>query len=309
MSTDERVKIEDYIIGEYFSTSPQITNQLSFDGLATVTAYSSTPSASVVATCPGNKVVQSVTFASFGNPAGGSNGATPTTLSITDVGSCHSIDSTAKVSRACLGQHSCTLDATADGYPAATECALPTSVFNVVGGGCCRDVNGGTGGASVAKHDDIPTLAACEAICEEAPVCTGIEYNTAHMCEVHTMDIDHTNNNDDCQCYVYEQGNLRSRLAVELACITPLLPASAGLATDSAGGGQMSMASAGNSVVVLVIAVGALIVVAVGTIAHSRHKKVASPSQFILHDHPHKLEWDDGVLSESSTMARSVSEF
>jgi hypothetical protein len=129
------------------------------------------------------------------------------------------------------------------------------------------------------------------------------------MCEVHTMDIDHTNNNDDCQCYVYEQGNLRSRLAVELACITPLLPASAGLATDSAGGGQMSMALAGNSVVVLVIAVGALIVVAVGTIAHSRHKKVASPSQFILHDHPHKLEWDDGVLSESSTMARSVSEF
>lgn len=306
MSAEDRIELEDYLIGEYFSVPGPKSGLLPYSAtLESVTAYSD---ANPTAFCPGNKIVHSVTFASFGNPAGGSGGPTPTSLSSNSVGSCHSTDSIAKVSRTCLGQSSCTPGSGTMDFPAAEDCTSDQIyTFQHVGVGCCRDENGGTGDTSRIVHNGIGTMDECQQLCVATPGCTGVERTINGVCEVHTMVIHHDNGNGFCDCFRYVANPAVSRLAFEVSCATPLPgvvhpldSANTVLATSPDDNAEQSSTHSvqSTSQVLAVALVSTVLVAIVGVVTQYRKGFTNKPTHF---EPEEELEWDDHTLIAEPT--------
>ena len=71
--------------------------------------------------------------------------------------------------------------------------------------GCCREPGGGMGDDPMTTYDQIESIDQCLEACEADSACTAIEFRLEdQVCEIHTTTIDHTNDGQQCVCYVKE---------------------------------------------------------------------------------------------------------
>lgn len=71
--------------------------------------------------------------------------------------------------------------------------------------GCCRQPDGGMGDDPMTTYDQVGSIDQCLEACEADSACTAVEFRLAdQVCEIHTTQIDHTNDGRQCVCYVKE---------------------------------------------------------------------------------------------------------
>jgi PKD repeat protein len=92
--------------------------------------------------------------------------------------------------------------------------------FKLVGVGYCRGVNGDTGGESRKWSGNIGSEEVCKQKCRESEGCTGIEYQTKGMCELHSMALETVESNPGSKCHSFDLLAGKPRIVTTTATTT-----------------------------------------------------------------------------------------